>query len=45
MHDLVEDYLIEKGVKVTHKGFIYLVEDIVAVIYERDKATHMTVLY
>ena len=45
MHDLVEDYLIEKGVKVTHKGFIYLVEAIVAVVYDRDKARHMTALH
>ena len=45
MHDLVEDYLIERGIKVTHMGFIYLVEAIVAVIYDRDKARHMTVLY
>ena len=45
MHDLVEDYLIERGVKVTHMGFTYLVEAIVAVIYDRDKARHMTALY
>ena len=45
MHDLVEDYLIEKGIKVTHMGFTYLVDAIVAVINDRDKARHMTALY
>ena len=45
MNDLVEDYLIEKGIKVTHKGFTYLVDAIVAVMKDRDKARHMTALY
>ena len=45
MNDLVEDYLIEKGIKVTHMGFAYLVDAIVAVINDRDKARHMTALY
>ena len=45
LNDLVEDYLIERGVKVTHMGFDYLVEAIVAVINDRDKAKHMTSLY
>lgn len=45
MHDLVEDYLIERGIKVTHIGFTYLVCAIVAVINDRDKARHMTALY
>ena len=45
MNDLVEDYLIERGVKVTHMGFAYLVDAIVAVIKDRDKARHMTALY
>ena len=45
MSDLVEDYLIERGIKVTHMGFTYLVEAIVAVINDRDKARHMTALY
>ena len=45
MNDFVEDYLIESGVKVTHKGFSYLVCAIVAVINDRDKAKHMTSLY
>ena len=45
MHDLVEDYLIERGIKVIHMGFTYLVEAIVAVINDRDKARHMTALY
>ena len=45
MDDLVEDYLIERGIKVTHMGFTYLVEAIVAVINDRDKARHMTALY
>lgn len=45
MNDLVEDYLIERGIKVTHMGFTYLVEAIVAVINDRDKARHMTTLY
>lgn len=45
MHDLVEDYLIERGIKVTHMGFTYLVDAIVAVINDRDKARHMTALY
>ena len=45
MNDLVEDYLIERGVKVTHMGFTYLVDAIVAVINDRDKARHMTALY
>ena len=45
MHDLVEDYLIERGVKVTHMGFAYLVDAIVAVINDRNKARHMTALY
>ena len=45
LNDLVEDYLIERGVKVTHMGFDYLVDAIVAVINDRDKAKHMTSLY
>ena len=45
MNDLVEDYLIEKGIKVTHMGFTYLVDAIVAVMKDRDKARHMTALY
>ena len=45
MNDLVEDYLIERGIKVTHIGFTYLVDAIVAVINDRDKARHMTALY
>lgn len=45
MNDLVEDYLIERGIKVTHMGFTYLVDAIVAVINDRDKARHMTALY
>lgn len=45
MNDLVEDYLIERGVKVTHMGFDYLVDAIVAVMKDRDKAKHMTALY
>ena len=45
LNDLVEDYLIERGVKVTHMGFDYLVDAIVAVINDRDKARHMTALY
>lgn len=45
MNDLVEDYLIERGIKVTHMGFTYLVYAIVAVINDRDKARHMTALY
>ena len=45
MNDLVEDYLIEKGIKVTHMGFVYLVDAIVAVMKDRDKARHMTALY
>lgn len=43
--NLVEDYLIEKGIKVTHKGFNYLVDAIVAVANDRQKAQHMTALY
>ena len=42
---IVQDYLIERGIKVTHMGFGYLVEAIVAVINDRDKARHMTALY
>ena len=45
MNDLVEDYLIEKGIKVTHMGFTYLVDAIVAVMKDHDKARHMTALY
>lgn len=45
MNNLVEDYLIERGIKVTHMGFTYLVDAIVAVINDRDKARHMTALY
>ena len=45
MSDLIEDYLIEKGIKVTHMGFAYLVDAIVAVMKDRDKARHMTALY
>lgn len=45
MNDLVEDYLIERGIKVTHMGFAYLVDAIVAVMKDRDKARHMTALY
>lgn len=45
MNDLVEDYLIERGIKVTHMGFTYLVDAIVAVINDRDKVRHMTALY
>lgn len=45
LNDLVEDYLIEKGIRVTHMGFTYLVDAIVAVINDRDKARHMTELY
>ena len=45
MNDLVEDYLIEIGVKVTHMGFTYLVDAIVAVMKDRDKSRHMTALY
>ena len=45
MNDLIEDYLIEKGIKVPHMGFTYLVDAIVAVINDRDKARHMTSLY
>ena len=45
MHDLIEDYLIGNGVNVTHKGFLYLVDAIIAVMNDRDKAKHMTALY
>ena len=45
MNALVEDYLIEKGIKVTYMGFTYLVDAIVAVMKDRDKARHMTALY
>ena len=45
LNDLVEDYLIEKGIRVTHMGFAYLVDAIVAVMKDRDKARHMTALY
>ena len=45
MISLVEDYLIEGGIKVTHKGFNYLVDAIVAVANDRHKAQHMTALY
>ena len=45
MNDLIEDYLIEKGIKVTHMGFAYLEDAIVAVMKDRDKARHMTALY